>query len=236
MGELGISSDTASAALFKMTRADPGKLHDLGVEIAYNNDGSKNLAGTLDNVRAAYQATEDPVQRNLILFDAFGKAGQALAPYLAMSAAQLKEFNEEADKHHAIFTQAEVDQAHNYTLATRDMSAAMQGFGYELAKDIIPALTSLIQGTTSAVESVDRWTTNVSGATKQAGFWNDVLQGMQPKQDMFVKQADAGGKSMSVWSSVVKEVLHPQEQWHAAVQDSGNAAEKTGKQTEAAAA
>src|SRR5450756_2583917 len=57
MGELGISSDTASSALFKMTRADPGKLHDLGVEIAKNADGSENLAGTLDHVRGAYQAT-----------------------------------------------------------------------------------------------------------------------------------------------------------------------------------
>jgi hypothetical protein len=234
MGELGISSDTASAAMFKMTRADPGKLHDLGVEIAYNADGSQNLAGTLDNVRAAYQATQDPVQRSLILFTAFGKAGQALGPYLAMSAEQLRIFNDEAAKHHAIFTQDELDQAHNYTLATRNMSAAMEGLGLELAKTIVPALTSLVQVTTSGVESVDRWATGVEGATKHAGFWNDVLQGMQPKQDMFVKQADAGGKSMSVWSSIVKEVLHPQEQWHAAVQDSGNAAEKAGKQTAAA--
>src|SRR5450759_3957401 len=233
MGELGISSDTASAAMFKMTRADPGKLHDLGVEIAHNANGSQNLAGTLDNVRAAYQATQDPVTRSLILFTAFGKAGQALGPYLAMSAEQLRIFNDEAVKHHAIFTQEEVDQAHNYTLATRNMSAAMEGLGYELAKTVIPALTSLVQSTTSGVESVDRWATKVEDATKHAGFWNDVLTGMQPKQATFVAQADAGGKAMSTWSSIVKEVLHPQEQWHAAVQDSGNAAEKAGKQTEA---
>src|SRR5450759_1521485 len=235
MGELGISSDTASAAMFKMTRADPGKLHDLGVEIAHNANGSQNLAGTLDNIRDRYQATQDPVTRSLILFTAFGKAGQALGPYLAMSAEQLRIFNDEAVKHHAIFTQEEVDQAHNYTLATRNMSAAMEGLGYELAKTVIPALTSLVQSTTSGVESVDRWATKVEDATKHAGFWNDVLTGMQPKQATFVAQADAGGKAMSTWSSIVKEVLHPQEQWHAAVQDSGNAAEKAGKQTEAAA-
>jgi hypothetical protein len=163
MGELGISSDTATAAMFKMTRADPGKLHELGVEIAYNADGSKNLAGTLDNVRAAYQATQDPAQRSLILFTAFGKAGQTLAPYLAASAEQLRAFNAEASKYHAIFTQPELDQAHEYTLATRAMSSAMEGFGYELAQVVIPALTATVKGVTSLTESVDH---TVQTATK----------------------------------------------------------------------
>jgi hypothetical protein len=163
MGQLGISSDTVTSAMFKMTRADPGKLHELGIEIAHNADGSQNLAGTLDNVRAAYQATQDPVQRNLILFTAFGKAGQALAPYLAASAEQMRLFNVEADKTHAIYTQDQLNKAHEYELATRAMTAAMQGFGSELATIVVPALTATVKGVTSLTESVDH---TVQTATK----------------------------------------------------------------------
>jgi hypothetical protein len=165
MGELGISSDTASSALFKMTRADPGKLHDLGVEIVRNADGSENLAGTLDHVRLAFQATQDPATRNLILFTAFGKAGQALAPYLAMSTEQLRIFNDEAAKHHAIFTQDEVNQAHEYTLATRNMSAAFEGLGRELAVVVAPAMTGFMQSVTNTVDGIDSMGKSASRAT-----------------------------------------------------------------------
>jgi hypothetical protein len=156
MGELGISSDTAAAAMFKMTRADPGKLAELGVQVKYNADGSKDLAGTLDAVRLAYQATQDPVQRNLILFTAFGKAGQALAPYLAQSTEQLQKFNEEADKHHAIFTQEDVNRAREYDLASKALSQTMEGFGRELAVAVIPALTAVVHGATDVIETIDR--------------------------------------------------------------------------------
>jgi hypothetical protein len=217
MGELGISSDTASAAMFKMTRADPGKLHELGVEIAYNADGSKNLAGTLDNVRAAYQATQDPAQRSLILFTAFGKAGQALAPYLAMSAEQLRVFNAEASKYHAIFTQPEVDQAHEYTLATRAMSAAMEGFGHELAQAVIPALTATVKGVTSLTESVDH---TVQTATKS----KEAHAGLTIALDVLSAAWNYGTHAAEGFAmSLVNTVLSPLKLVWAGAKDVGSA-------------
>jgi hypothetical protein len=217
MGQLGISSDTVTSAMFKMTRADPGKLHELGVEIMYNADGSKNLAGTLDNVRVAYQATEDPAQRNLILFTAFGKAGQALAPYLAASAEQMRILNAEADKYHAIYTQDQLDKAHQYELATRAMAAAMQGFGSELATVVIPALTATVKGVTSLTESVDH---TIQTATKS----KEAHAGLTIALDVLSAAWNYGTHAAEGFAmSLVNTVLSPLKAVWSGAQAAGNA-------------
>src|SRR5258708_22420826 len=80
---LGVSGDTATGAMFKLSKAietTPKKLTDLGVVVAHDAQGNVDLSKTLFTVADAYNATGDQAKKNLILFDAFGKTGKDMIP------------------------------------------------------------------------------------------------------------------------------------------------------------
>src|SRR5258708_97075 len=82
---LGVSTETASAGMFKLSKAletSPAKLAALGIQATYDAKGNIDLSKTLFTVAAASNPTGDQAKKNPILFDAFGKTGKDMTPIL----------------------------------------------------------------------------------------------------------------------------------------------------------
>ena len=85
LDDMGLAADTGGKAAFKLGKEiDNGgeKLKAFGIEVATNEDGSRNLTETLLNVADAYTETEDPATKAALAQAAFGKAGLNLIPIL----------------------------------------------------------------------------------------------------------------------------------------------------------
>lgn len=158
--ELGIAPEVASKAFGRLaTNIGTGKadLSQYGVEVAKNKDGTVDLAGTVANLSEAYQNTEDPTKRAALANDAFGKSWQTLAPLLGKGKDDLKAIYEEAGKDHQIFSQQDLENGRKFTVATRELSSALQGLEVEVGSKVIPYITDFTSGVKNAIQFGDRF-------------------------------------------------------------------------------
>lgn len=141
---LGVGADTASAAMFKFSKAietAPKKLTDLGVVIAKTSTGTIDLSQSLFNLSDAYNATADPAKKNLILFDAFGRAGKDMIPILEQGSAALKAYEASAGM---VFTQDDLKRLKEYQISVAQTSQSFQEFVASQGQQIIPFFQQIL--------------------------------------------------------------------------------------------
>jgi hypothetical protein len=139
---LGISGDRASSAIFMMSKrieASPQKFHDLGVQIAYNNDGTIALNDTLLNVAEAYDKAGNAQDRNAIAQAAFGRSARDLIPVLEQGRAGLSAIEAQAQ---VIFTQEDLERVHRYQLETKQLGQEWNSLGQSIGGEVLPTLLS----------------------------------------------------------------------------------------------
>ncbi len=164
--EMGVDSEAASKGMFKLSReveSGNAALGAYGVQVAMNKDGTTDLNGTLLNVVDAYNATDDAAQRNAIAFAAFGKAGVALTPILAKGRDGLKELWAAAANHGEIMSQDDINQAIAFKRATRDLGEAFKGLEIQLAKGLVPTLTSVTKNLSDVTDAANKLTKPLGG-------------------------------------------------------------------------
>lgn len=159
MKQLDIPVETGARAFFLLGKAVAGHektLKGLGIEVARNKDGNVELTDTLFNVSDAYLATEDPAKRAQIAAAAFGRSGAKLIPILERGREGLKEFFDEAKKHHEILTDEDLDKALQFRLSMDRLKSAVSGLGRETASGLAPALTVVLGILTDILEQADK--------------------------------------------------------------------------------
>lgn len=166
MRHLGIDVDAGAVAFGKLEKTvgtNAKSLHDQGVEVQRNVDGSTNFAETLANISDAYNGTTDQAKRAAIASAAFGRGYITLIPLLSKSRAELRALGEEADKHHQVFDQSQLDAGKNLTLQLRSLHEASQGLEVNFAEGLVPQATDVAAGLTKVTEKVDSASSSIGG-------------------------------------------------------------------------
>jgi hypothetical protein len=141
---LGVGADTATSAMFKLSKAvetTPKKLTDLGVVVAHDAAGNVDLSKTLLSVADAYNATASQTQKNLIVFDAFGKSGKDLIPILEQGSAGLAQL----EKNVALtFTDADLQRIREAKVQEAELQQQFDALGQNLGQTFLPIKEAVI--------------------------------------------------------------------------------------------
>jgi hypothetical protein len=183
--QFGVSSERASAAMFKLSRAasdNADGLAALGIEVAKNKDGTTDLEGTLFNVVRAYNSTQDAATKNKIAFTAFGKSGADLIDVLEVNDQRLRQLAKSAQN---VFSQEDIDRVKEYKRQQTELGQAWDHLSATAGQKLLPAtsalsaaFTLLLQGQSITAASVADYTAklaaqgfaqgNLEQATRQA--------------------------------------------------------------------
>jgi len=155
--ELGIAPEIAAKSLgiFSKNLVDhAAKVESYGVTIAHLKNGNVDTIGSLFNLADAFQKVGPGAEGTALALDLLGRGGAALIPVLQRGRDGLREFFAEAQGHGLVFSQKDLDDARNLTLATRNLHEAFTGFEVSLARDVIPQLTGLAHGLAAVTDAI----------------------------------------------------------------------------------
>jgi len=198
---LGVSSDTATNGMFKLSKAietTPKKLEDLGVVVAHDAAGNVDLTKTLNNVADAYNATGDQAKKNLIVFDAFGKSGKDMIPILEQGSAALKQLEADAS---LVFTQEDLDRLKAEQIHTKEVQNSWDAMWASIGQKFIPIQDALSESILRGEYVQKRLNEAVaSGAVDRETFLRDQYTAGTASaalSDKWDKQFDASQKLKS---------------------------------------
>lgn len=137
---LGVSGDTATSAMFKLSKAietSPAKLEALGVVVAHDAQGNINLSKTLLSVADAYNATADQGRKNTIVFDAFGRSGRDMIPVLEQGSAAIQQLEASAA---LTFTDADLQRLKDYKIAQTEAKQSFDAWWASIGQQGIPII------------------------------------------------------------------------------------------------
>jgi hypothetical protein len=137
---LGVSSETATGAMFKLSKAvdqHPAKLVALGIEVAHEKNGNVDLAKTLENTADAYNATGDASKKNAILLLAFGKTGKDMIPVLEQGSAALRQLEQAAG---LVFSDADLERVKQMEIQNRQVKQSFDAMIAGLGQNFIPVM------------------------------------------------------------------------------------------------
>lgn len=166
MRTLGIDSSTAEKAFFILSKTienTPGKLANVGVEVARNSKNNVDLFATLQNVADAYQKAGKGAEGNAIAAAAFGKSGAALLPLLGKTREELDGIAKTLQSRGLIFDQKALDQGLQFTRSMRQMGESVKGLEIQLGSGLVPVITSFVNALTDVVDGVNHATSAIGG-------------------------------------------------------------------------
>jgi hypothetical protein len=145
----GIDADQAQGLLFKFAKTigtTPDKLKALGVEVAHNKSGTVDLVGTLRNLGAAYQGTNDATVRAALATTAFGKAGAAALPYLSATKEQLDAIDRLAKSRGQILSDSDLQRAKDFKFGLKQVKEEVDGIKQSAGRNLLPSPEKFAQG------------------------------------------------------------------------------------------
>ena len=206
---LGVDVDTMGKALFKLgpiLEKNKGDLAGVNVEIAKNADGTTNMVGTIDNMRKAYQALTDPIQKAQFLQEAFKKTGLDLRPIMAATAEQ---FNKLANTG-PIIHQADIDKAKELAIAQRELKQKLDDVQVSLAQKVVPAYEKADHAAYSYFKNLEL------GILKVASPYLDTSKKQKDIQDQINHAFDTGKGSAQAYNDALTEATSSAEKAAAA--------------------
>ncbi|HMI47742.1 MAG TPA: hypothetical protein VK481_03650, partial [Gemmatimonadaceae bacterium] len=163
---VGISSESASTAMGRLAKGiatGSFEAESFGIKIARSRDGTVDLDKTLLNLSDRFMGMTDATLRAELASAAFGKGWTAMIPILAKGRDGLKEIFDLAEKDHKVFSQKDLEDGKNFSLAMKSLSSAVQGLSMELGKGLVPVLTQVALKATDAAHALDSITKPLGG-------------------------------------------------------------------------
>lgn len=202
---LGVSSDNAAGALFKMSRGiaeNPDKLAALGVEIKKTSDGGVDLVETLLSVSDAYNAASDSSAKTAILFAAFGKNGKEMVDVIEQGSARLREL---AAATKLVFTDDDIARAREYKIHQAEIKANWDEWAASLGQKVQPQLDSLAVGMLKQDYIEQKVSETRIVGNKQIGLHSSAMQNLAFH---YAQEYDAAKKTehaMALHTATIKE-------------------------------
>lgn len=157
--QLGIEPDAATSAFGRLaTRLGTGKadLEQYGIKTRDANGHMRDMADIVADLSDKYQKAGSAQEKAAVANEAFGKSWQTLAPLLGKGADELQRIYDTAGKDHQIFSQADLEAGRQFSVATRELSSAVQGIKVELGKEVMPMLTDGMKAFTTTLQTTDQ--------------------------------------------------------------------------------
>lgn len=188
--DFGVSAQDLSTEigrLNKVAEVSPGKLTELGIQIAKNKDGAYDAQQTFLNVVDAFNSTDDAAKRAAIGSAAFGKNWQSMVNLLDQGSGKIKESFASVDSFQ-LFNDADLAKSEAYRHAMDDLGDALRGVERSIGEALIPVLVEAAQKAVDFASSADKTLKPLGGikgtAEKAAegitGFVGSMLNGLNP--------------------------------------------------------
>lgn len=152
---LGIDTDTALKTLGIFSRnlvENASKFDQYGIAIERTKSGNIDVAATLQNVAAAYQATNGPAEKNAMLTDLLGRNSAALRPLLSANRQEL----ERLAKTGPVYSEKDLATGKEFSRQSRELGLAVQRLGVSLGRGLVPVLATTFNGLAKLVDVTGR--------------------------------------------------------------------------------
>jgi len=174
-GDIGIETGSLETAIGKMNKElgkSPELFEELGVQIAYADDGTIDANETFLNTIDRLNGIKDPAERARVASELLGKGWQSMSELIAGGSGKLRaSLNEVSDA--KVINEEELENARKYRAAMDNLKDSAEDLSIELGNTLIPLVTGL-----------------VDGFAKVAGFVNDVRGLKGPSEEIQAKLED----------------------------------------------
>lgn len=143
LGEMGIETEGAANALFRLSRSE-AQLKKLGIAVG------DDLKESFLNVADAIESTNDANRQNTILMATFGRRGADLLPMLQQGRVGIERMFAAAEQGE-VLTQEDLQKAEDYRLALDALAGASEDLALEIGGNATPALTAMALGLSALV-------------------------------------------------------------------------------------
>lgn len=156
--ELGISAETAASSFGRLAQrigTHTADLGQFGIKTEDANGKARDMAAIVADLSEKFQSAGSAQEKANIGAEAFGKSWQTLVPLLSKGKVELNELYAEAAKDHQIFSQDDLEKGRQFTMATRELSAAWEGLQVEAGSQAVPAITAVTKEITRGIQVMD---------------------------------------------------------------------------------
>jgi len=145
-GDLGMEAGAVETALGKLNRTlDPKLFEELGIQIAYANDGSVDVNETFLNVIQRLRDIKDPAERAKVAAQVLGRGFQSMSQLVEMGSDKLrKKLDEVSDA--KVISPEELEKARRFRDSMDDLKDSAEDLSIELGNTLIPMVTTLVDG------------------------------------------------------------------------------------------
>lgn len=185
--QTGVDIDALSTGLIRLSRnasSEKGAdtLAKYGISARDAAGQVRPLGDLLAEVAGAVAALPNGAEKNDLVVSIFGRGGASLLPLLNRGADGLEQLGVKAGEFGAVLDTKTLEAAKRYTLAQRDLNAAVDGLKTSIGSDVLPTLTSVNEAL--------------------AGVASSAARGFQSLPEEFRQTAVAGGLAVSAVASV----------------------------------
>ena len=131
-----------------------GAFKDLGIDVTDARGKFRPMVDVMLEVADRFAAMENGAEKTALAIKLFGRSGTGLIPMLNLGSAGLREQIALAEKLGVVFTEKTAKAADKYMDSLVDLRAALTGMRNDISNAIIPVLTQLSQGVTTALTLV----------------------------------------------------------------------------------
>lgn len=150
-GDIGIEAGTVETAIGKMNQnlgKSPDLFEELGVQVAYANDGTVDANETFLNVVDRLNKIKDPAEKARVATQLLGKGWRDMSTLINMGADELRKSLSQVSGAKTI-SQEEVEKAKKFRETMDQLGDAVEDLGLMLGQVLVPILTKAAEILTS---------------------------------------------------------------------------------------
>ncbi|MFT8417394.1 MAG: phage tail tip lysozyme [Acetobacter sp.] len=124
-----------------------------------------------DRIATKIRAIKDPAAQSIAALKLFGEAGQGLLPVFQQTAQEYQQ-NIRLAERYGVMNQKGADAAARMQNSQRQLSLAVEGFGYSVAEAVEPAITPVLQQMAEWIAANRQWISqDIAGYVRQLVNW-----------------------------------------------------------------
>lgn len=151
-------------------------LESLGITVTDFNGQIRPTKDLLEDLSEVFSHMPDGPTKTGLAMQLFGRGGTEMIEFLNQGKSALQASYAEADKWGQILSGKDVEAAHQFTLAQRDMNDAVESMTIKIGQKAIPVLTELSRAFTHGMESEKNFEQFMkAGAFAIAALWTDAM-------------------------------------------------------------
>ena len=182
-GDIGIEADYVEKALGFMNKAlgnTPELFKQLGIEVAYASDGTRDVAGTFLNVVERLNEIPDPATRAAAATKLLGRGWMELSELIGMGSAELQA-SLDAVSEQKVIDPEELQRARDFRAATDNLKDAWEDFSLTIGQSLVPSLTKAFEAASKLADIIDILPGNAkAGAIEQ---YSEVIDDLRDSSE-----------------------------------------------------